>query len=493
MLFNSFTFFLFFAIVFTLYGALSHRWQNRMLLLASLVFYGWWDYLHATGGRFLFLMLLTASIDYFTGAQLAKTTDAKVRKRWLWVSLASNFGILGYFKYCNFFLENVRAGLLALGLDPGPWALEITLPVGISFYTFQSLSYTIDIYRHELKPARNIFDFLLFVTFFPQLVAGPIERASHLLPQVEEPRRMTWAGWGQGATLILIGLFKKVAVADLLAPLAEKTFAAPESCSWRALLFGLYCFSFQIYADFSGYSDIARGVARMLGFELMENFNHPYFSASITEFWRRWHISLSTWLRDYLYIPLGGNRLGTWRTYLNLFATMLLGGLWHGASWAYVIWGALHGVFLAVHKLLLGERKLPEKPPKKGFQGHLMYLFKTVATFHLVALTWIFFRAGAYPDSFDKASQYLLGILTLRPFSKEAGVALKFDADEVRMFAWALATLLIVVDIPQYWRRDHTVLLRWPFFLKVLALVVLSLWVLLSRRTENVPFIYFQF
>ncbi|MGC3966862.1 MAG: MBOAT family O-acyltransferase [Pirellulales bacterium] len=226
------------------------------------------------------------------------------------------------------------------------------LPLGISFYTFQAVSYTVDVYRRELPPIRNYLDYMLFVTFFPQLVAGPIERAQNLIPQILEPRRMTWERWCEGSTLFLIGLFKKLAVADAVAPIADKVFDNVGSCSSSELLLGLYCFALQIYADFSGYSDMARGLARFLGFDLMVNFNQPYFSANITEFWRRWHISLSTWLRDYVYIPLGGNRHGRFATYRNLMATMLLGGFWHGASWNFVIWGGLHGLYLAVDKML---------------------------------------------------------------------------------------------------------------------------------------------
>jgi alginate O-acetyltransferase complex protein AlgI len=352
MLFNSPSFWVFFSLFFALYAAFNHRWQNRLLLAASYVFYGWWDY------RFVLLMLVSTVFDYFAGLLIAASAEHKIRRRWLIFSMVGNLGLLCFFKYFNFFIASAQALLHTLGFQSDPWVLSIILPIGISFYTFQSMSYTIDVYRNEIKPTRRFLDFALAVSFFPHLVAGPIMRASMLLPQIERPRRMTWDGWCRGWVLIVIGLFKKVCIADVVSGSADMVFAHPEQCSWPVLLFGLYCFALQIYADFSGYTDIARGVARLIDFELPENFNQPYFAANITDFWRRWHISLSTWLRDYLYIPLGGNRHGTWKTYRNLFLTMLLGGLWHGASWTFVVWGGLHGVYLAVHKLMLDTARV---------------------------------------------------------------------------------------------------------------------------------------
>ncbi|GMV82550.1 MAG: O-acyltransferase [Planctomycetota bacterium] len=482
MLFNSFTFWIFFSVLFSLYGVLSHRAQNLLLLVGSYLFYGWWDW------RFLSLMVFSSVVDYAMGLKIADSPDSPHRKKWLWISMVVNLGLLGFFKYFNFFVDSTVGMLGALGFEAHRPTLEIVLPVGISFYTFQTMSYTIDVYRGSLKPARNFWDFALFVSFFPQLVAGPIERASNLLPQVEQPRRMTWEGWCEGAALIVIGLFKKVAVADTLAPMAELAFHAPERCSGATLLWGLYAFSIQIYADFSGYSDMARGLARMMGFNLMENFQQPYFSASITEFWRRWHISLSTWLRDYLYIPLGGNRGGPAMGYRNLMLTMTLGGLWHGASWAFVVWGVLHGLYLAVHKRILGGTKPMDIPPKDTFARFAVYLVKVLITFHLVALTWIFFRAGTFAHAFD----YLSGILTWRG-ALAGSDAVRFDSDDISLMIAAVVSLLALVDIPQYWKRSHTVLLRWPYAWKVLGFTTLLVWVILSRRTENVPFIYFQF
>jgi D-alanyl-lipoteichoic acid acyltransferase DltB (MBOAT superfamily) len=346
MLFNTVPFFFFFLLVFSLYCCLGHKWQNRMLLVASFVFYGWWDY------RFVVLMIASASVDYVAALRVHAATAPAIRKRWLLGSVLTNLVILGFFKYYNFFVSSATDLLGRFGFHADPWTLSIILPLGISFYTFQAISYIVDVYRRELEPVRSYRDYLLFVAFFPHLVAGPIQLAKILTAQVVKPRHMTWQGWSEGSLLFLIGMFKKVVVADNLAPMVDLSFSNPSANSALTLLIGLYAFAFQIYADFSGYSDMARGLAKFMGFELMVNFEQPYFSSSITEFWRRWHISLSTWLRDYLYIPLGGNRLGTWNTYRNLFLTMLIGGFWHGASWNFVIWGGLHGVYLSVDKFL---------------------------------------------------------------------------------------------------------------------------------------------
>jgi D-alanyl-lipoteichoic acid acyltransferase DltB (MBOAT superfamily) len=479
MLFNTFQFLFFFSVVYTLYCALSHRWQNRLLLAASYVFYAGWDY------RFCGLMLLTTVGDYFFSHRLHRADSDTSRKRWLWCSLALNLGILGFFKYFNFFADSVCVLLQRLGLPASPVSLSVILPVGVSFYTFQEMSYVIDVYRRRIKPVETISEFALFVSFFPQLVAGPIERCGHMLGQIQNPRRLTWEGCGEGLTLVLIGLFKKVAIADTLAGFAEPMFTNPAACSTGALFFGLCCFSFQIYSDFSGYTDIARGVARLMGFELMENFNQPYFSASITEFWRRWHISLSTWLRDYLYIPLGGNRHGIFNTYRNLFLTMLLGGLWHGASWNFVIWGALHGVFLALHKYMLGARKPAEPAAKKSPADQVLFFGKMLFTFHLVALTWVFFRAATFAD----ACAYLRGLCGMA----RGPATVTLDTDALAQALASIAALLFLIDLPQYLRRNHCAMLAWPYAGRVLGFSCLLIWLIMTRGTESVPFIYFQF
>jgi len=488
MLFNSLEFWIFFAAVFGLYAALSFRAQNTLLLIASFVFYAWWDqdypWWHLYHYRFALLMFATAAIDFYCGLRIADSDNQRSKRGWLLVSLISNLGVLAFFKYCNFFIQNAQAVFDALGIGVHPELLKITLPVAISFYTFQSIAYTVDVYRGELKPTRHLWDFLLFVCYFPHLVAGPINRPQGLLSQCERPRRMTWEGWREGAVLVLIGLFKKVAVADQLGPLADKVFADPSHCSTLTLFLGLYCYSIQIYADFSGYSDIARGLAKFMGFELMINFNQPYFSSGITDFWRRWHISLSSWLRDYLYIPLGGNRLGKLMTYRNLFLTMFLGGLWHGASWTFVAWGAMHGVYLAVHKWMLDRKPRVAEPSPDAW---LVKALKVLATFHLVALTWIFFRA----QTFTAAWAYVEGLAAMR--GKVASGPISLDGGDLRAAGLAVLVLLLLVDLPQYLHKDHTRLLQWRLGWRVAACALLALWIIQTRTGQHVPFIYFQF
>ncbi|MGE3672552.1 MAG: MBOAT family protein, partial [Polyangiaceae bacterium] len=321
MLFSSWQFALFFALVFTAYLALK-RWlklQNALLLVASYVFYGWWDW------RFLGLILFSTGIDYFAARKISVSEDERTRKRWLMLSVISNLGLLAYFKYTNFFLDSLRSAFAQFGGSLPVGALDIILPVGISFYTFQSLSYTVDVYRKETRASTNFAEFALYVSFFPQLVAGPIERSSHFLPQVENPRKITPAGAEAGIFLIIWGLFKKLVIADNAALIANPIFEHPTAHGASTLLLGALAFTIQIYGDFSGYSDMARGLSKLMGFDLMLNFMLPYFAQGPRDFWRRWHVSLSSWLRDYLYIPLGGNRGSTLKTYRNLFLTMLLG------------------------------------------------------------------------------------------------------------------------------------------------------------------------
>jgi len=345
MLFNSGVFLKFFAGFLLLYWLVRNhlRARNILIVVASYLFYGWWDY------RFLGLILFSSLLDYFVGLGIARQNDARRRKLWLTASIAANLGILGFFKYFDFFVTSFGTLLQKIGVPFQTSTLGIILPVGISFYTFQAMSYTIDVYRGNIPACRNVINFLAFVSFFPQLVAGPIERASHLLPQFERTLSITRPMLEEGIWLIIWGMFKKVVIADNLDALVRMAFQNP-SYSGPVVVLGTIAFGFQIYCDFSGYSDIARGTARVLGFDIMVNFNLPYFASNIREFWQRWHISLSTWLRDYLYISLGGNRRGEIRTYVNLFLTMLLGGLWHGAAWNFVLWGAWHGAGLVVYR-----------------------------------------------------------------------------------------------------------------------------------------------
>lgn len=475
MLFNSWEFLIFLPLTLLAYYSLRHRGQNILLLIASYVFYGWWDY------RFLSLLAISTVIDFVVAKQLhaidAKRTRA--RKRLLFVSLVSNLGILGFFKYFNFFSDSAISLLESLGMHASIPTIHVILPVGISFYTFQTLSYTIDVYRGRLKPVENMFDFGLYVAFFPQLVAGPIERATHLVPQILKKRKVTWQDFTSGCQLIFIGLIKKIAIADGVAMIVNEVFANPNAHGSFALLIGLYLFCIQIYCDFSGYSDIARGCSRLMGFELMINFQHPYFSTSITEFWRRWHISLSSWLKDYLYISLGGNRGGHFKTYRNLLLTMLLGGLWHGASWAFVVWGGLHGIYLAIHKAMLGDQKPETENRSRSLKQWPIDLFKIAFTLHLVALTWIFFRA----NDFGQAWSYLTGILKL-----QGGV----DLTHLKSLTVALFALALI-DIPQYRANDHGATLRWHWLPRSALYVILFLILCLVRSDGEVPFIYFQF
>lgn len=476
MLFNSWEFLIFLPIVLGLYYLLhrSLKAQNIMLLAASYVFYGWWDW------RFLSLILISSLLDFFCGRAIDRSTSKRRKTLFLVFSIAGNLGILGFFKYFNFFVDSA-AGLLSLfGLQAHMPTLMIILPVGISFYTFQTMSYTLDIYKGKFKPTNDFLNFMLYVSYFPQLVAGPIERASHLLPELEKPRSFNRQQILEGVTLILIGYFRKVVIADNLAPMVERAFSDPTGASSGLLLGGLYAFALQIYGDFAGYSDIARGISKVMGIELMVNFQQPYFSTSITEFWRRWHISLSSWLRDYLYIDLlGGNKKGKFRTYLNLFLTMFLGGLWHGAGWTFVVWGILNGIYLAAEKMTLFARRKFEIPePRASFGTWIVRLLRMVFVFHLVCLTWIFFRA----PNFTLAFQYLIGI-----FSNGGWLELLSPG---LLFAWLA---ILAIDVPIYLTRDHTVVLRLPRLAQVAVLAAIILIIITYSASGKTPFIYFQF
>ncbi len=473
MLFNSLVFLFFFAVVLLVYPRLRHRRQNYFLLVASYVFYGYWDW------RFLSLLAISTLTDFYVGRRLHVAEDTSVRKRLLAVSICVNLGLLGFFKYFNFFVDSMGAIIEGFGMEPHMPLLRVLLPVGISFYTFQTLSYTMDIYRRRLEPTDNLLDFAVFVSFFPQLVAGPIERARNLLPQVAAPRVVTRRHVETGLNLILLGFFKKIFVADTLAPYVNQVFDDPGVWTSGQLLTGAYAFCFQIYGDFSGYSDIARGVARLLGFELMENFHAPYLSRSPAEYWKRWHVSLSTWLGDYLYVPLGGNRKGTVRTYVNLMVTMLLGGLWHGASWTFVAWGLWNGLYLAAYRLS-GGGKVDLRWPRRT-KAVIWNVVKVLVTFHLIAVAKILFRAG----DFGTAWQIITGIL--------AGDGL-FVLGATHVFLVIAVT--VGLDIVQTrtgnhtWVADARPALRFVVGNAMLALVLAAA---IYRVYSNPPFIYFQF
>jgi len=399
MLFDTPVFVVFLVFVVFCYWQLSQRNQNRFLLLASYFFYGWWDW------RFLCLMIASTTIDYFIAIKIADTEDVKARRWLLALSLVINFAILGFFKYFNFFTDSVVRGLSTFGFHPSVKFLEIILPPGISFYTFQEVAYIVDVYKKRLKPSRSFVDYALFISLFPHLIAGPIQRPSHLLPQVQHDRHWDAEKVFSGLLLILEGLFRKVVIADNCALVANAAFGgALGKPSILVTMLGMYAFAWQIYGDFSGYSNIARGAAQLMGFHFMVNFRQPYLAESVQDFWRRWHISLSTWLRDYLYIPLGGNRYGERQTYRNLLVTMLLGGLWHGANWTFVVWGGLHGGALAAERKLLHVSENAQAGLKWG---------KRILIFHFVCLTWIFFRATSLSSAWAMVKG--LGVWAWRP------------------------------------------------------------------------------
>ena len=471
MTFNSLQYALFLPCVFLLYWSLSRRRQNVLLLGASYLFYAMWDW------RFLGLLIFSSVADYGIGRALGRTSSEQHRRALLVVSLAVNLGVLGFFKYFDFFVGAATDLLGVVGLAPATPVVEVLLPVGISFYTFQSLSYTIDVYRRQLEPAESLLDFCTFVAFFPQLVAGPIERASHLLPELQRPRqRPSWFQIRSGCVLILLGLFKKVVIADALAPVVNEAFGQGEAGTghWLTLLVGVYAFALQIYGDFSGYSDIARGSARLFGIELMRNFEQPYLSRSITEFWRRWHISLSSWLRDYLYVPLGGNRRGPRRTSINLAITMLLGGLWHGAAWGFVVWGGLHGLYLMADRWAGRDRPEVGRPLRRADVAPMLW------TFHLVCLSWLFFRAG----TLGGALAYLQQVVTLGQGTVSLGSI-------VLVLLTGLAVLAL--DLVQRNSGRHDEVLRWSESRRGLVYGVAIAAIVVFSGGSPVPFIYFQF
>ncbi len=410
MLFDTPVYLLFLILIVLLYWKLGFHGQNRFLLAGSYLFYGWWDW------RFLLLMIASTVIDYVIAIRISEARHPTRKRILLIISLLVNFSILGFFKYCNFFIDSfVRSGHL-FGLNLPAGFLQIVLPPGISFYTFQEVAYIVDVYKGKLPAARSFLQYGLFISLFPHLIAGPIQRPSHLLPQVQHPRYRDWNGIFDGIMLIFEGLFRKCVIADNCALIASAAFEGQLGQPNMAVtLLGMYAFAWQIYGDFSGYSSIARGSAQLMGFHFMVNFRQPYLADSLQDFWRRWHISLSTWLRDYLYIPLGGSRGGILQTYRNLMITMLLGGLWHGANWTFVAWGGIHGGGLAAERALSAD----EASPKISSLASVW--MRRILIFHLVCLAWIFFRAR----SFGRAFELLAGLGTWH-WRAEYWVAAKF-------------------------------------------------------------------
>lgn len=483
MLFNSIDFVVFLPIVFALYwwGCRQRlQLQNILLAVASYIFYAWWDW------RFLTLIFLSTLVDYTVGLQLAKTASPASRKILLGVSLIFNLGVLAFFKYSNFFIENFAAAFTLLGKPLALPSLQLILPVGISFYTFQTLSYTIDVYRRKIEPTKDFVAFGAFVSFFPQLVAGPIERATNLLPQFFEQRQFSYHQAVQGLRQILWGLFKKVVIADNCAVLVDHVFDDPSLQSGSTLLIGAVFFAFQIYGDFSGYSDIAIGTARLFGFRLMQNFAFPYFSRDIAEFWRRWHISLSTWFRDYLYIPLGGSRVSIAKTIRNVFVIFLVSGFWHGANWTFLFWGFLHACYFLPLLMRQRNRSHLDVVAARQWWPSLKETLQMLSTFTLTVLAWIFFRAV----SLEAAFNYLSGIFS-------SSLLTLPDLSSLLIQPVLLCSLLLIMLSVEWLGRSQTFALallekalamplRWAFYL-LLALLILAL------GGPEQEFIYFQF
>ncbi|MGN6492289.1 MAG: MBOAT family O-acyltransferase [Agriterribacter sp.] len=483
MLFNSVDFAVFLPVVFVLYWFAANKTlhlQNRLLLAASYFFYACWDW------RFLFLLIFSTLLDYFSGLKLQQVKEPVNRKIWLWISIIINLGFLIFFKYYNFFADSFVQLFSRLGLHFSPFTLQIILPVGISFYTFHGLSYVFDIYNRKIEAERNFIDYALFVSFFPLLVAGPIERASHLLPQIKHKRTFNYVRAVDGLRQILWGLFKKIVIADQCATYANLIFSNPDAFSGSTLILGALFFTFQIYGDFSGYSDIALGTARLFGIELLRNFAFPYFSRDIAEFWRRWHISLSSWFRDYLYIPLGGSRGGTWMKVRNIFIIFLVSGFWHGANWTFILWGALNAVYFL--PLLLSNRNRINLEIVAA--GRALPAFREAvsiaATFGLTVFAWIFFRA----ENIEHALNYLSGIFT-RPF---------FPVTLFKGIDGAAGTMVLVIFfmLIEWIGREEKYAIeklgfgwqkywRWAFYSFLIFLIGMFM------VTDEMPFIYFQF
>ena len=480
MLFQSPEFLLFICVFFVVYWILQ-RWprsQNVFTLAASYLFYGWWD------ARLLGLIAATSGFDYYAALSIQRTSSELLRRRWLMASLLFNLSILGFFKYYNFFVHELHSLLLSVGVERFPnLRLDILLPVGISFYTFQTLSYTVDVYHRRMSAARDPIVLFTYIAFFPQLVAGPIERAGNLIPQFQQPRVFDYATAVSSARLMLWGFFKKLAVADTCAVVVNRCFEHPDQFSGWHLLAGGVMFAFQIYGDFSGYSDIAKGTAGLLGIRLMENFQHPYFSQSPAEFWRRWHISLSTWFRDYVYVPLGGNRVAPMRAKLNVLIVFTLSGLWHGANWTYVCWGLLNGLLIV---LLPSAGRSSQCGNGSLFPG-LRHCVAMLATFACITAGWIVFRS----TSISTAAEYLrllaIGIIE-HPFGL-LPVIRWYIKNELCL--WPVILLLGVdwLDYCGRWNCDRRPRpLRWAVYLATVSLVI---WTAFCRDASE--FLYFQF
>lgn len=480
MSFNSLQFLIFLPVVVVIYFLMPFRYRWLWLLLASYYFYMSWK------AEYALLMVASTAVSFFTALWMAATTNQTQRKLFLAISLVVNLGVLFLFKYFNFFNESLRVFLQQFSLAYTVPELKILLPVGISFYTFQTLSYTIDVYYQRQKPETHLGIFALYVAFFPQLVAGPIERSTNLIPQFHQKQRVDAQRVASGLRLILWGLFKKIVIADRLAIYVNTVYNNPHGYTGWPIWLATYFFAFQIYCDFSAYSDIAIGAARLMGYDLMRNFRQPYFSTSIPEFWRRWHISLSTWFKDYLYIPLGGNRVLPWRRYVNLFVVFVVSGLWHGANWTFVIWGALHGAFSMLSVYLAQHWQQVKRPWASRPYLYMISGLNLLLTFHIVVLAWVFFRADSLGDAL-----ILLRNATQLGQSKLASLLIVNPNQFI--IGWGAIIVLLVVDLmhsrglisPFMQQRPQWI--RWGIY----SLLLIGILAFGEYRSQD--FIYFQF
>ena len=486
MLFNSIDFAFFLPIVFAIYWLLkkSMRFQNLFLVIASYVFYGWWDW------RFLSLMFYSTTLDFLIGRLLSKEENIIKRKLFLSISIVGNLGLLGFFKYYNFFLTSFHDAFTFFGNQVDIKALNIILPVGISFYTFQTLSYGIDVYRRKMQPTKNYIAFSAFVTFFPQLVAGPIERASNLLPQFLKERQFNKSEAIDGLRQILWGLFKKIVIADNSSEIANLIFNNSSHYSGYVLLLGAFFFALQIYCDISGYSDIAIGHSKLFGFKLMQNFAFPYFSRDIAEFWRRWHISLSTWFRDYLYIPLGGSKGGILNRVRNTFIIFIVSGFWHGANWTFIIWGALNAIYFLPLLLMGKNRQNIEVVAKGKVLPTITEFIKMLTTFLLTLIAWIFFRAETVTIAFQYLKSMVEGLVSISSLKKSLSV-LNDELGLIKIFLILSFFLLewlgreqkyAIEELGLKWNKSY----RWAFYYTIIIVTIYF-----SGNQQE--FIYFQF
>ncbi len=481
MLFNSISFAFFLPIIYLSYWFFcsnSKKVQNILLLLSSYFFYSCWDW------RFLFLLIFSTFLDFFSAFQIAKSTNKNIKKTWLWLCISINLGFLGIFKYYNFFISSFANLISSFGLHLNPYLLKVILPVGISFYTFHGLSYIIDIYNQRIKPEKNIVDYSLFVSFFPLLVAGPIERATHLLPQIKSKRTFNYLKTVDGLKQILWGLFKKIVIADNCAEYANLAFDNSSHFPSSGLILGAIFFSFQIYCDFSGYSDIAIGSARLFGIDLLRNFAFPYFSRDFAEFWRRWHISLSSWFKDYVYIPLGGSKNGKWNQIKNTFIIFLISGFWHGANWTFIIWGFLNAIYILPSIIFNYNRYNIDIVAKGKSLPSFKDIIAISTTFALTVFAWIFFRS----ESVIKALEFVKGIFSqsILSFPKYAGIRTGI----------VLFLILIFITVEWIGRQQEYAIeqlgTKWkePYRWALYYLIIIAIWCSLGNEQK---FIYFQF